>query len=99
MRLTVDQLQSSARSFTLTEKDEKQIDCMRSIVYLRRSSTDQYTGYSRSSKKAEDQYGKIQYITRPPMTAYREDLQCQLIEITSTLEGKKFKYIEDLNKN
>jgi hypothetical protein len=73
---------------------------MRSSAYLRRSSADQYTGYSYSSRKAEDQYGNIQYITRPPMTAYREDLQCKLIEITSTLEGKKLKYIEDLdNKN
>jgi hypothetical protein len=71
---------------------------MRSSAYLRHSSADQHRGYSRSSRKVEDQYGKIQYITRPPMTAYREDLQCQLIEITSTLEGNKLKYIEDLDK-
>ena len=79
-------VRSSAGSITALVASSESNEESRRVM---RSSTHARKAHSRNYKKSADQSGKTPYITRPPLTTYRESLQYQLPEIKSATEGKK----------
>jgi hypothetical protein len=76
---------SFAPSFASSEESRRLLQTiaspMRSIAHVCKA-------HSHSYRRSADHYGKIPYITRPPLTTYRDVLQHQLAEIKSPTERK-----------
>jgi hypothetical protein len=80
---------SFAPLFTSSESAEESRRLLRTIASPMRSIAHVCKAHSHSYRRSADHYGKIPYITRPPLTTYRDVLQHQLVEIKSPTEGKE----------
>jgi hypothetical protein len=78
-----------AGSFASSESAEESRRLLRMIASPMRSIAHVCKAHSHSYRRSADHYGKIPYITRPPLMTYRDVLQHQLAEIKSPTEGKE----------
>jgi hypothetical protein len=63
----------------------------------RRSSADNYTSQSRNYRKSKNQYGKIHFIPRPTMTAYKEAFAVPADNNQIYSKRKEAQILEDLD--
>jgi hypothetical protein len=80
---------SFAPSFASSESAKESKRHLRTIASPMRSFAHVCNAHSSNYRRSADHYGKIPYITRPPLTTYRDVLNHQLAEIKSFIEGKE----------